>query len=79
MSWVIFGLRVVLGVDRVHIGFELESCSLGFLYNEGAPFVVTYDNLTAAGVQRELAACAGIQGGRCCGINGEERHRVVPR
>jgi hypothetical protein len=35
--------------------------------------IVTYDDLIAARAQGKPAACAGDQGGQCCGINGEER------
>jgi hypothetical protein len=64
---------VVLGVDRLRVGFESDSSSLGLLYNERAPHVVTYVDLIAIGAQGEPAACAGDQGGRCCFINREER------
>jgi hypothetical protein len=40
---------------------------------QGAPHVVTYDDLIAAGAQVEPMAYAGDQDGRCCGINEEER------
>ena len=39
----------------------------------GAPHVLTYGDLIVAGAQGEPAACASDQGGRCSGINGEER------
>jgi hypothetical protein len=44
----------------------------------GAPHVVTYDDLIAAGAQGEPAACAGDQGGRCNGINGRSAHSHTP-
>jgi hypothetical protein len=46
-SWVTVGLRIVLGVDSLRVGFESDSSSLGLPYNEGAPHVVTYDDLIA--------------------------------
>jgi hypothetical protein len=61
-------------VDSLRVGFELDSSSLGLPYNEGAPHIVTYDDLTATGVQGEPAACAGDQDGRCCGIMGRNTH-----
>jgi hypothetical protein len=32
-SWVTYGLKVVIGVDRLRVGFESDSSSLGLLYN----------------------------------------------
>lgn len=72
-SWVTLGLGVVLGVDRIRVVSESNSCTLGLPYNEGSTTRVTYDDLIAAGAQGEPAACAGDQGGRCSGISGEER------
>ena len=60
-------------MDRIRVVLKSDSCSLGLLYNVGVPHNVTYDDLIAAGAQGEPAACAGTQGGRCSGINGEER------
>jgi hypothetical protein len=44
-------------VDSLRVGFESDSSSLGLPYNEGAPYIVTYDDLIAAGVQGKPAAC----------------------
>ena len=49
--WVTFGLRVVLGVDKVRVVSESNSCSLGLPYNVGAPDVVTHNDLIAIGTQ----------------------------
>ena len=57
--WVTFGLRVVLGVDRIRVVSESNSCTLGLPYNEGSTTRVTYDDLIATGTQGEPAACAG--------------------
>ena len=69
------GLRLDLCciVDRIRVVVESDSCSLGLPYNVGVPHNVTYDDLIAVGAQEEPAACAGDQGGRCSGINGDER------
>jgi hypothetical protein len=64
----VLALRVVLGMDSLRVGFELNSSSLDLRYNEGASHVVTYNNLIAIGVQGESTACAGDQGSRCYGI-----------
>jgi hypothetical protein len=66
-----FRLRVVLciyyvWIERVTVGHS----SLGLPYNEGHRTVITSDDLIATGAQGEPAACAGDQGGRCCGTIG---------
>ena len=53
-SWVTFGLRVVLGVDRIRVVSESNSCIMGLSYNEGTPHDVTYDDLIAT-----CTVCAG--------------------
>ena len=58
-SWVTVGLGVVIGVDRIRVILESNSCSLGLPYNVEAPHVVTHDDLIAIGTQGEPAACAG--------------------
>jgi hypothetical protein len=40
-------------VDSLRVGFDSDSSSLGLPYNEGAPHVVTYDDLIAIGAQEE--------------------------
>ena len=77
--WVTFGLRVVLGVDRIRVVSESNSCNLGLPYNEGSTTRVTHDDLIAAGAQGEPAACAGDQGGRCSGIIWGGAPVVMPR
>ena len=57
--WVRFGLGVVLGVDRIRVVSESNSCTLGLPYNEGSTTRVTHDDLIATGAQGEPAACAG--------------------
>jgi hypothetical protein len=79
VSWVTCRLGVVLGVDSLRVGFESDSSSLGLPYNEGAPHVVTDDDLIAIGAQGEPAACAGDQGGRCCGIMGRSARSHAPQ
>ena len=59
-------------MDRIRVVSESNSCNLGLPYNEGTPHDVIHDDLIAAGVQGEPAACAGDHGGRCSGISGEE-------
>jgi hypothetical protein len=40
----------------------------------GVPHIITYNDLIAAGAQGKLAAYAGDQDGRCCGINGDQNN-----
>ena len=78
MSWVTVGLGVVIGVDRIRVVLESNSCSLGLPYNVGAPHDVTHDDLIAIGTQGEPAACAGAYGG-CCGILGRSARSHAPQ
>jgi hypothetical protein len=58
----------------LRIGFELDPNSLGLQYNDGAPHVITYDNLIAIGAQGKPAGCAGDQGVQVVAVSyGEER------
>ena len=48
------GLRVVLGVDRIRVVSESNSCTwASHIINEGSTTRVTYDDLIATGTQGE--------------------------
>jgi hypothetical protein len=78
-SWIILGLRVVLGVDRLRVGFKSDSVAWASHIMRGAPHIVTYDDLIATGAQGEPAACTGDQGGRYCGIMGRSARSHTPQ
>jgi hypothetical protein len=59
--------------------FESDISSLSLPYYEGVSHVVTHDDLIATEAQREPAACAGDQGGRCYGIIGKSVRSHTPQ
>ena len=58
-SWVTFGLRVVLGVDRVRVGLESNSCTLDLLYNEGGTIHCNLWRLDSNRHAGEPTTCVG--------------------
>jgi hypothetical protein len=57
MIWVTVGLRVVLGVDSLLVGFESDSSSLGLPYNEGC---TTHCNLWWLDSDRSARGADGL-------------------